>query len=218
MLKIVHTIFQSTIGKFCAFKGGTLALFIYSLDRFSTDVDLDLLDISQEEKVVAFLNETLKSFGRVKNMTVWKTLHRRIISYDDTSMNIKIELNKRIRENNHYEIKSIYGVDCKVMSPISMATNKLIALYERMANRDLYDTWFFRDKGREYDEKLITERTKWDKHTLIYNLIHSIPKYYQKNNILFQLGELLTEKQKIRVKSQLISSTVQLLQFYNDIH
>lgn len=70
MLKIVHTIFQSTIGKFCAFKGGTLALFIYSLDRFSTDVDLDLLDISQEEKVVAFLNETLKSFGRVKNMTV----------------------------------------------------------------------------------------------------------------------------------------------------
>lgn len=69
MLKIVHTIFQSTIGKFCAFKGGTLALFIYSLDRFSTDIDLDLLDIAQEEKVVAFLNEALKSFGKVKNMT-----------------------------------------------------------------------------------------------------------------------------------------------------
>lgn len=133
-------------------------------------------------------------------------------------MNIKIELNKRIRENNHYEIKSIYGVDCKVMIPVSIATNKLVALYERMVNRDLYDTWFFRDKGREYDEQLIIERTKYDKHTLIQNLINTIPKHYQKNNILFQLGEILTEKQKIWVKSQLISSTVQLLQFYNDTH
>jgi predicted nucleotidyltransferase component of viral defense system len=144
MLEIVHALFKSPIGKYCAFKGGTLALFIHQLDRFSTDVDIDLLDISKEKLVLDTIDSILHPLGRIKNKVVGKTLHRWVLSYGETDMNIKVELNKRIRNNNVYTVTSLYGVDCKIMNQTSMATNKLVALSERRANRDLYDTRFFR--------------------------------------------------------------------------
>lgn len=174
MLEIVHTIFQSPIAKYCAFKGGTLALFIHQLDRFSTDIDIDLLDETKEQEVIDMLDTLLKHIGNIKNKVVGKTLHRWTLSYGLSDMNIKIEINKRIRKNNSYEITSVYGVDCKVMSPVTMATNKIIALSERFANRDLYDTRFFRKQAREYDPKLIQERTGKDIQTFLSKIIQDI--------------------------------------------
>jgi predicted nucleotidyltransferase component of viral defense system len=214
MLNIVHEIFKSSIGKYVAFKWGTLALFIHNLDRFSTDIDLDLLNLEQEADVLVCIWEIAKQFWSVKSMVVWKYLHRRTLSYELRAMNIKIELNKRIRNNNCYWVTNIYGVDCKTMDPQSLATNKLVALYERMANRDLYDTWFFRHHGRAYNEQLIIERTWCTQKELIEKLIIMIPEHYRSNNILFQLGEVLTDKQKNRVKNHLVDSALQLFHFY----
>ncbi len=39
-----------------------------------------------------------------------------------------------------------------------MLSNKLVALTERSANRDIYDVYWFLDHGWEYDEKLILAR------------------------------------------------------------
>lgn len=216
MLEIVHAIFQSPVGKYCAFKGGTLALFIHQLDRFSTDVDIDLLDPQREQLVIDTLDTILNPIGRIKNKVVGKTLHRWTLSYGEADMNIKIELNKRIRQHNRYEIVSLYGVDCKVMSPLSLSTNKIVALSERFANRDLYDTRFFRKKGRDYDRALIVERTGKDIKVFLTDCIHSIAQHYKTNTILYQLGEVLTDKQKSRVKSHLVAETINLLQFYVD--
>lgn len=193
-------------------------MFVHKLDRFSTDIDLDLLDQTQEQLVINTLDQLLKPFGNIKNMVMGGSLHRRIISYHDQSMNIKVELNKRIWVHNHYHIVNIYGVDCKVMTPLSLGTNKLIALHERMANRDLYDTRFFRVQGREYDDALIRERTGLTTHEILMSLIKKIPVHYRRNTILFQLGEVLTDKQKSRVKTQLIHETINLLQLYIDTH
>lgn len=48
MENILTTIFADEIGKYLAFKGGTLAYRNHSLDRFSTDIDLDILDSDKE--------------------------------------------------------------------------------------------------------------------------------------------------------------------------
>lgn len=214
MLEIVHAIFSSPIAKYCAFKGGTLALFIYQLDRFSTDVDIDLLVPVQEQLVIETIDRLLLPIGRIKNKVVGKNLHRRTLSYGEADMNIKVELNKRISLHNVYETTSLYGIDCKVMSPISSATNKLIALSVRFANRDLYDTRYFRKLGRSYDPALIFDRTGKEIKPFIQECIDQIPHHYKKNTILYQLGEVLTDKQKARVKNNLVDESIQLLTFY----
>jgi predicted nucleotidyltransferase component of viral defense system len=45
------------------------------------------------------------------------------------------------------------------MSPDSIFANKLVALYERFKNRDLYDVNFFLKNEFPLNEGIITERT-----------------------------------------------------------
>ncbi|HMY81093.1 MAG TPA: hypothetical protein PLW93_06385 [Candidatus Absconditabacterales bacterium] len=62
------------------------------------------------------------------------------------------------------------------MSSLSLGTNKLITLSKRYANRDLYDTRFFRTLGRGYDDNLIRERTGKNPIDFLDELIFSLPK------------------------------------------
>jgi len=49
LLQILADIYSdNTIGPFLGFKGGTAAYLFYGLDRFSVDLDFDLLDKKKE--------------------------------------------------------------------------------------------------------------------------------------------------------------------------
>lgn len=216
MIDIVKALFTSSIGHWIAFKWWTLALFVHGLPRFSTDIDLDLIDISIEQEAIQYIDILLPTLGVVKSKVVWKWLHRWILSYRTESINIKVELNKRVWKSNHYETVNLYWTDCRVMSPDSMATNKLVALHERHANRDLYDTRFFRTKWREYQEDLIKERTWMSQKEFIAHLIETLPMLYTPSTILHQMWEVLSTKQKNRVKTSLLKETIHQLQFYSD--
>jgi len=85
-----------------------LAYFLHGLDRFSTDIDIDLLDMYQEEHIIKRIEEIVIMFGDIKNITLGKSLHRRILSYEEKEMNIKVELNKKIWKNNTYEQKDLF--------------------------------------------------------------------------------------------------------------
>jgi len=132
---------------------------LYKLDRFSTDIDLDVLDIAQEELIIQQMRKLLIIYGDIKNETLGKTMHRWIFRYDKKSMNIKIELNKRIRTNNTYKIQYIDNIPISCMTPDGIFANKLVALSERFVNRDLYDIYFFFREKFPINEALITERT-----------------------------------------------------------
>lgn len=91
MFKILIRIFQSPLKDVLAFKGGTLAFLCYGLPRFSTDIDLDLLDYSKESDLLEIMQDILEDIGEIKNMTLGKELHRWIFRYDPSAMNIKVE-------------------------------------------------------------------------------------------------------------------------------
>jgi predicted nucleotidyltransferase component of viral defense system len=74
-------------------------------------------------------------------------------------MNIKIELNKRVRKNNTYKNIKIENIGLLCMDKKSLFTNKLVALSERLYARDLYDVYFFFKNKFEIKEDLIKERT-----------------------------------------------------------
>ncbi len=120
---------------------------------------MDIIDIDQEIVIVQYMKELLIKFGDIKNETLGKTLHRWIFRYDEKSMNIKIELNKRIWTNNTYELQNIDNILISCMTPDCIFANKLVALSERFVNRDLYDVYFFFHEHFPINEALIIERT-----------------------------------------------------------
>ncbi len=214
MKTILHDIFSSTLKNDLAFKWWTLAYFLYNLDRFSTDIDLDLLDSTKEQQCIQIIQNILVLHGDIKNETLGNTIHRWIFRYDETNMNIKIECNKRVREHNRYHIQTIHDKDILCMDPSSIITNKLVALSERRYARDLYDIHFFLQKGRKLNDSLIQERTSQNTQELIQAIIEELPKYFQPQHILHGLGEVLDSKQKSRVKTHLLTDTITLLQNY----
>ena len=214
MKRILHWIFGNKIGDFLWFKWWTLSYFCYNLDRFSTDIDIDIIDLDNEKEVVEVVREILHELWDVKNETMGKTLHRRIFRYDEKSMNIKVELNKRVRRSNTYDIQNIDWMKIRCMSPDSIFANKLVALYERFKNRDLYDINFFLKNKFPLNELVIVERTWKHSKDLIKELIELLPVHYNKNNVLADLWEVLTDEQKIRMKNKALNETIELLKCF----
>ena len=70
-------------------------------------------------------------------------------------MNIKVELNKRNLTHNDYEFQMIDGIQIRSMTRETAIANKLLALYERFYNRDLYDVHFFFKNQYPFKEEII---------------------------------------------------------------
>lgn len=100
------------------------------------------------------------------------------------------------------------------MSPDSIFANKLVALSERWYPRDLYDVYFFFREKFSINELLITERTNLSLKDFLQNLLQQLPKHFTENNVLIGLGELLTDKQKIWAKKNLLTETIHQINNY----
>jgi len=207
MFQILWDIFKSDIGKYLAFKGWTACYFFHKLDRFSTDLDFDLLE---ERDIDAQLEMILKKYGKLK---IWNKL---VLSYGEEDINIKVDITRKIWESNSYEIRNFYGKDIRVQDKATIFANKLVALTERNTNRDIYDVWFFFKNSFELNDDIILERTGESLDIFLNQVIKKIEALWNNYNILDWLWEVLTEKQKFFVKNTLISELLGYLQFKKD--
>jgi predicted nucleotidyltransferase component of viral defense system len=211
MKMILKSVFSDEIGNFLAFKGGTLAYLCFGLDRFSTDIDIDILDLKTEQLILERMRILLLNIGQIKNETLGKHLHRWIFRYDDKGMNIKVELNKRSLTHNDYEFQTIEGIPLRCMTRDTAVAHKLLALSERFYNRDLYDVHFFFKNHFPFKEEIIRERSGKSSETFIKKLLQELPHYFTENSVLAGLGDVLTDKQKARVKPHLLDETIKIL-------
>jgi len=209
MFNILKDIFNLDIWKYLAFKWWTACYFLYWLDRFSTDLDFDLLD-KDLHNIDDKITDILQKYWQVKK---WNKI---ILSYWDTETNIKIDINRNIWQSNKYEILNFYWTDIKVQTKPTIFANKLVALSERFANRDIYDVYFFFKNWFDINENIILERTwKWTKSLLI-KLVEKLKKLPKNYKILDWLWELLNEKQKAFVKTKLLKELNWIIQMKID--
>ena len=67
LFQILKDIYADTaIAPFLGFKGGTAALMFYGLNRFSVDLDFDLLDETKEDYVFERIIPIIKRHGTLK--------------------------------------------------------------------------------------------------------------------------------------------------------
>lgn len=217
MLQILKDIYSdTTISPFLGFKGGTAAYIFYDLDRFSTDLDFDLLNEAQEELVLAKVTQILGGYGQIKDAHKKRFGLFFLLSYQEKAHNIKLEINRR-SFGSRYEIKTYLGISMLVMTREDMFAHKLVAMYERLGktNRDIYDVWFFLKKNWSINKSIVAKRTNMSFSDFLQKCVTDLKKMNDRK-ILSGIGELLNAKQKDWARTQLRTETIFLLKLRID--
>lgn len=212
LTKILKDIYADiSLASFLGFKGGTAASFFYELDRFSIDLDFDLLDVSQEGFIFEKVRDIISRFGKIKEARKKRFNLFYLLSYEEKKSgapNIKVEINRR-DFGSKYAIHTYLGISMKVMVQEDMIAHKMVAMYERIGrtNRDIYDVWFFLDHHWSINDAIITQRTKMPFKVFVQRCIDVLGTV-DNTKILDGLGDLLTPKQKIWAKAHLLEDAI----------
>lgn len=209
ILKDIYS--DTTIAPFLGFKGGTAALMFYGLDRFSVDLDFDLLDESKEDYIFEKVTTIVKKYGTLKESYKKRFNLFCLLSYEDKAHNIKIEINRR-QFGSHFEIKTYLGVSMLVMIQEDMFAHKLMAMSERIekTSRDIYDVRFFLEQRSPINKEIVEKRSGKSFDVQVQKCIDQLKKMNNRN-ILDGVGELLTSSQKDWAKAKLRDETIALL-------
>jgi predicted nucleotidyltransferase component of viral defense system len=212
LFQILKDIYSDThIAPFLGFKGGTAALLFYGLDRFSVDLDFDLLDEAQEELVFERVTNIVGRYGTIREANRKRFGLFYVLSYEDKARHIKVEINRR-QFGSRYEIKTYLGISMLVMIPEDVFAHKLVAMHERIGktSRDIYDVWFFLRQRFPINREIVQERSGMSFDAFLQTCIGQLEKMSNRK-ILDGVGELLTTSQKDWAKSKLREDTIAML-------
>lgn len=214
MFRILSDIFKDeSLSKMLAFKGGTSLMFFHSLPRFSVDLDFNILDVSQKEKIYDKVRKIASGYGSIADEQMKYFGPIIVLDYGKGERNLKLEMSTRCYDN-HYEIKNLGGTFVKVMAAPDMFAHKLCALLDRgegITGRDVFDLHFFLSKG-EYLHKGIVEQ-RMQKPLLSY-LDECITTLREADNkaLMQNVGELLDSSYKQKMRSgKLVEEAIEML-------
>ncbi|PIX70183.1 hypothetical protein CO083_02595 [Candidatus Roizmanbacteria bacterium CG_4_9_14_0_8_um_filter_34_12] len=215
MFEIITDIYRSPIANLLGFKGGTMAYFFYGLDRFSTDLDFDLLDENKIEEIKKVIPKILIKNGQLKEESDKRFTLFYLVNYQKENQNIKIEISKRTQYKYDYVIENFYGTDVKILNQSDAFATKLLACTtrNRLANRDFYDAYFYLKKGIIPNEKIIESSINKNLSSYLKFLVEFIEKNISSKTILHGLGELIDEKQKVWIKNNLKKELINRLDY-----
>lgn len=188
---ILRDIFTTTAleGKL-AFKGGTCLYLFYGLDRFSIDLDFNLLAEDFNARLTGdILTKYLAIDDYYNKYFTWFWLG----SYEKGGRKVKVEISKRDYPDK-YVNKDFYGLTIPTMAPEYMLAHKLCAITDRkeLQNRDLFDAHFMFTRQFDINEEIIKIRTNKTLQEYFVYLIDFIEKNVHvkttlKRDLLFDL-------------------------------
>lgn len=215
---------QKQLNSKLGFKGGTCAAMRGFLNRFSIDLDFDLLAEKDElpvirkhfEKVFADLELVIKD----KSTKVPQYFLKYPTEEKSDRSIIKIDTLFPVPAENSYENVRLPEIDrvvkCQTLETI--VANKLITLisrYERtgkLAGRDIFDVHHFLFQGYPYKEKIICEQRKTTLSTFFRQLIEIIETKVNNTLIDQDLNLLLPNTEFQAIRKILKQETITMLQ------
>lgn len=160
------------------FKGGTCIRYLFSVDRFSEDLDFNLKTSPEN-----FKTQVRKAIKELESIGI-ESYFIKDEQFDDaytceigfngplykgtpqTRNKIRIDAGKRIgtiKEPEWRMVSSEYPETREqflvlAMDEEEMLAEKIMALMSRRKGRDLYDVWFLLEKGVRFDKELLNEK------------------------------------------------------------
>jgi predicted nucleotidyltransferase component of viral defense system len=218
LFDILRDIYHAPFGAYLGFKGGTMLYFFHGLDRFSVDLDFDLLPGGDAEAVSNGLRAVLRRYGSIEDEAEKYSTLFFLLRYESGQQGIKIEVSQREQPYNRYETKSLYGVDVRVLSLQDSFAHKLVATTERQrfASRDFYDVYFLFRKSVPIREEIIRNRTGLSAPEQLRRIRELVEKRLSPNTALEGIGELVDASQKEWLKSDFKNDLLARLDFAID--
>ena len=183
LTEIADDVFLSSVLRF---KGGTCASMLGWLDRFSVDLDFDLIDETKVKEVRKSLEKIFKKLGlEIKDQST--KVPQYFLKYPSgsganakqkTRNTLKLDITFPPEKFNDYEPFRFKDIDRVLLCQTapSMFANKLIAAIERfekngaIAGRDLFDIHTFFMNGVPYKSEIIEDRRKTDVRSFLKEL------------------------------------------------
>lgn len=204
LLQVLKDVYSDTsLATALGFKGGTAAYLFYGLNRYSVDLDFDLLDDSREREVFEALKAIVSKYATIEDEHIKRFNLVIVASYETGAQKIKIEVNRR-QFGSTYELRTLLGISMHVMIQEDMFAHKLMAMLERIGktSRDVYDVHFFFENHWPINKAIIEQRSGVSYKEALQKSIDLLEKI-ESRHILDGLGELLTDQQKDWARAKL---------------
>jgi predicted nucleotidyltransferase component of viral defense system len=217
MLQILKDIYSDLeLTNSLVFKGGTAMMFFHNLPRFSVDLDFNLLKIEEEDKIFNKIRTILLKYGNIDDEAQKLFGPVLVLDYGSGERKLKVEISNRQVENK-CEILDFMGINMLVMTEEDMFSNKLCALLDRksIANRDIFDCWFFSQKRTAINERIVKQRMGKTLPDYLQDCIDTIENLPNKS-LLDGLGELVHPELKTFVRNKLRTEIITVLRFYKE--
>jgi predicted nucleotidyltransferase component of viral defense system len=204
-----------------AFKGGTCASMLGYLDRFSVDLDFDVLKNADETALRKEFHQVFEHLGLNVTGKLDHALFFQLRYPNDPGKRntMKVSANSIFIEANQYKIQYFTEIDRLMNSQTveTMFANKLVAFMDRynlhhtIAGRDVYDIHHFFIHGYAYHTPVIQERTGLATKDYLEKLSDFIKEHVTQTSVNEDLNTLLPNKQFQQVRKILIPETLSLL-------
>lgn len=205
-----------------AFKGGSCAAMLGYLDRFSVDLDFDVLKGAVEAELRKIFHQVFERLGFQVTLEFEKVLffQLRYPSSPGKRSTLKVSASNIKVEANEYKVQYFPEIDRLINSQTieTMFANKLVAVMDRytqhqtIAGRDIYDIHHFFVQGYSYRRAVIRERTGLEPGTYLAELAAFIKKHVTQTTINEDLNSLLPNQHFQQVRKILIPETLSLLE------
>jgi predicted nucleotidyltransferase component of viral defense system len=210
------------LAKNLAFKGGSCAAMLGFLDRFSVDLDFDLLNLPDEGMMRKEFHRIFEQLGLEVAGEFDRVLFFQLKypSVPGKRNSLKISCNSQVVRVNEYKAQYLPEIDrmmtCQTLE--TMVANKLVAITDRyaqhhtIAGRDIYDIHFFLVHGYSYNEEVVRARTGLEPKAYLEKLVSFIRKHVTQTIINEDLNTLLPPRNFQQVRKVLIPETIYFLE------
>lgn len=215
MLSLLKDIYSNSfLATTLGFNGGTALYFFYDLPRFSVDLDFNLSESDSYDSMKSQIKSIVQKYGSIDDEADKANSYLIVLDYGLNQRKLKVEINLR-NYDDEYEIKSFMGIKMRVMKSSNLFAHKLCALTDRnmLANRDIYDCWFFFKNQFPVKSEIIQQRMDQSLKDYLERCIQFLEKALN-NSLLNGLGELVDISQKNFIKTKLREDLIQMMRIY----
>lgn len=219
---LMEIVDQPLMAQSLAFKGGTCAAMLGYLDRFSVDLDFDVLADANEAAMRQAFHQIFDQLGFRVTLEFEKVLffQLRYPASPGKRNTLKVSASNLPVEASQYKVQYFPEIDRLINSQTieTMFANKLVAIMDRyaqhktIAGRDFYDTHHFFIQGYSYHGAIIRERTGFEPKVYLEKLIAFIKTHVTQTIIDEDLNSLLPYKKFQQIRKILIPETLSFLE------
>lgn len=219
---LIEVVDHPVLSQSLAFKGGTCATMLGYLDRFSVDLDFDILRNHTGADFRPIFHSIFDQMGMKLTLEFEKNLffQLRYTSRPGQRSTLKVSASDVFSKENRYQVQYFPEIDRLMNSQTieTMFANKLVAITDRfqqhqtIAARDFYDIHHFFIQGYTYQPEIILDRTGLDPRAYFSRLVTFIKKYVNQTLINEDLNTLLPYQKFLQIRKVLIPETLSLLE------